>query len=146
MFGIDGSEFLVILLVLIVVVGPKDLPKMLKAMAKAIAYVRSTANEFHHQFDDAMKQADLSDLRKTLSDINDLNLTKELTEFLDPIHGTGEGIRNGCGKNAAHHKSKKDEDFFRYDQEKVNEDFKISIGHNVSERKTATFKNKKGTS
>ncbi|MET3560442.1 sec-independent protein translocase protein TatB [Bartonella japonica] len=143
MFGIDGLEFLVILLVLIVVVGPKDLPKFLKAMAKAIAYMRSTANEFRRQFDDAMKQAELDDLRKTFSDINNLNSTKKLTEFCDSIHGTGEEIRDGCGKNAAHHKSKKDEEFFRCDQDKVNEDLKISIDHNASEGRAATFKNKK---
>ncbi len=46
MFGIDGPEFLVILVILIIVVELKDLPKMLRTIAKAVAYVRSTANKF----------------------------------------------------------------------------------------------------
>lgn len=70
MFGIDGPEFLVILLVLIVVVGPKDLPKMLGTMARVMAYVRSKGNEFRHQFDDAMRQAQLDDLQKTIAEIS----------------------------------------------------------------------------
>ncbi|WP_051013504.1 Sec-independent protein translocase protein TatB [Bartonella florencae] len=107
MFGIDGSEFFVILLVFIVVVGPKDLPKMLKTMARAIAYVRSTANEFRHQFDDAIKQVELDDLKKTLSDINDINLNKELTETFNPLHESGRSFCDHSNIKTPHHKSEK---------------------------------------
>lgn len=83
MFGIDGPEFIVILIVLIVVVGPKDLPKMLKAIGKATARMRTTANEFRRQFDEAMHEAELDDLQKTLTDVKDLNPRKKLTEIFD---------------------------------------------------------------
>ncbi|WP_208435244.1 Sec-independent protein translocase protein TatB [Bartonella phoceensis] len=127
MFGIDGSELLVILLVLIIVVGPKDLPKMLKTMAKAVAYVHSTANEFHRQFDDAMKQAELDDLQKTLSDNNDFNLNKELTETYKSIHDEMEGIHDNFDIEISHHKSEKEKEILRCNQNQVNEDLTVSV-------------------
>lgn len=93
MFGIDGPEFIVILIVLIVVVGPKDLPKMLKAIGKATARMRSTANEFRRQFDEAMREAELDDLQKTLTDVKDLDPRKKLTEIFDPIRDVAKDVK-----------------------------------------------------
>ncbi|UNE53474.1 Sec-independent protein translocase protein TatB [Bartonella machadoae] len=154
MFGIDGPEFLVILLVLIVVVGPKDLPKMLKTIAKAIAYIRSAANEFRHQFDDAMRQIELDDLQKTLSDISDLNLSKELTETSDPMPDVPDvivgGIDGNFDINATHHKSKQDKAALECDQKTANEDLTTSVNfhssENISGTSKNTAKNKKGVS
>ncbi|WP_317993064.1 Sec-independent protein translocase protein TatB [Bartonella gliris] len=128
MFGIDGPEFLVILLVLIVVVGPKDLPKMLRTIAKALAYVRSTANEFRYQFDDAMRQVELDDLQKTSSDISDLNPRKELTEIFNPIHNAVGDIHDSFDINTIHHKSEKDKEVLVCGQNKTNEDSTVSVG------------------
>ena len=93
MFGIDGPEFIVILIVLIVVVGPKDLPKMLKAIGKATARMRTTANEFRRQFDEAMHEAELDDLQKTLTDVKDLDPRKKLTEIFDPIRDVAKDVK-----------------------------------------------------
>ncbi|GAA5103965.1 Sec-independent protein translocase protein TatB [Bartonella jaculi] len=136
MFGIEGPEFLVILLVLIIVVGPKDLPKMLRIMAKAIAYVRSTANEFRDQFDDAMRQAELDDairqaelddVQKTLSDMSDLNTRKELTEILNPIHNAVGDIHDSFDVNTTHHKSEKDKEVLGCGQNVTNEESTASV-------------------
>ena len=93
MFGIDGPEFIVILIVLIVVVGPKDLPKTLKAIGKATARMRTTANEFRRQFDEAMHEAELDDLQKTLTDVKDLDPRKKLTEIFDPIRDVAKDVK-----------------------------------------------------
>jgi len=70
MFDIGWSEVLVIATVAIVVVGPKDLPKMLRTFGKTMGTVRRTANDFKRQFDDALREAerevDLADTRKEL--------------------------------------------------------------------------------
>ncbi|MCZ2158216.1 Sec-independent protein translocase protein TatB [Bartonella sp. 220] len=145
MFGIDGPEFLVILLVLIVVVGPKDLPKMLRTMARAMAYVRSKGNEFRHQFDDAMKQAELDDLQKTIADIKDFNLNKELTETFNPLHDAVENIQN-FEVNARHYKLEKDKEILIRDQNKTNENTIISVDLQSSKSISKTFKNKKDLS
>ncbi|WP_375643088.1 MULTISPECIES: twin-arginine translocase subunit TatB [unclassified Bartonella] len=125
MFGIDGPEFIVILLVLIIVVGPKDLPKILKAVAKIRAYVYSTANELRHQFDDAIRQIELDALQKTCSNISDSS--KKLTETFDPIQNTLEDIHDNLDVKATHHKSKKDKEILECDQNVTNKDTTVSI-------------------
>lgn len=64
MFDIGWSELLVIGIVALVVIGPKDLPKVLRALGSMMAKVRSMANEFQGQFQDAMREAELADLKK----------------------------------------------------------------------------------
>lgn len=93
MFGIDGPEFFVILIVLIVVVGPKDLPKMLKAFGKATSRMRATANEFRRQFDDAMHEADLDDLQKTITDVTDIDPRKKLANIFDPLRDVAKDVK-----------------------------------------------------
>ncbi|EJF75171.1 twin-arginine translocase subunit TatB [Bartonella alsatica] len=146
MFGIDGPEFLVILLVLIVVVGPKDLPKMLKTMARAIAYVRSTANEFRYQFDDAMRQVEFDDLQKTLSDNSDLNLNKELTRIFNPIHDIVRGIGDNSDVKTLHHKTEKDKEILVCDQNGVNEDLTVSDNPHSSGSISLISKDREGAS
>ncbi|WP_273791130.1 MULTISPECIES: twin-arginine translocase subunit TatB [unclassified Bartonella] len=125
MFGIDGPEFIVILLVLIIVVGPKDLPKILKTVAKIRAYVYSTANELRHQFDDVIKQIERDDLQKVCSDISDSS--KKLAETFDPIQNTLEDIHDNLDVKATHHKSKKDKEILECDQNVTNKDTTVSI-------------------
>ncbi|WP_406604406.1 Sec-independent protein translocase protein TatB [Bartonella gliris] len=146
MFGIDGPEFLVILLVLIVVVGPKDLPKMLRTIAKALAYVRSTANEFRYQFDDAMRQVELDDLQKTSSDISDLNPRKELTEIFNPIHNAVGDIHDSFDINTIHHKSEKDKEVLVCGQNQTNEDSTVSVGTHRSGSISVNAKDGEGAS
>lgn len=64
MFDIGWSELLVIGIVALVVIGPKDLPKVLRALGSMMSKVRSMANEFQGQFQDAMREAELADLKK----------------------------------------------------------------------------------
>ena len=69
MFGIDGSEFLVILIVALVVVGPKDLPKMLRTLGQWAGKARAMADQFKRSFDDMARQSELDELR---SEVNKL--------------------------------------------------------------------------
>jgi sec-independent protein translocase protein TatB len=73
MFDIGWSEILVIAVVAIIVVGPKELPRMLRSFGKTMGMVRRTANDFKRQFDEALREAerevDLEDTRKQLQAI-----------------------------------------------------------------------------
>lgn len=95
MFDVGWPELLVIAIVLIVVVGPEDLPRMLRAFGKATTRMRSMASEFRTQFDEALKEADLDDVRKTISDAQKLNPTKSLRDAMNPLRQVGEDIRSG---------------------------------------------------
>jgi len=58
MFDIGWSEVLVIAVVAIVVVGPKELPRMLRSFGKTMGTVRRMSNDFKRQFDEALREAE----------------------------------------------------------------------------------------
>ena len=58
---------LVVACVAIIVVGPKDLPKVLRAFGKAMKSIRGLAGDFQKQFDEAMKEADLDEVKNIAS-------------------------------------------------------------------------------
>lgn len=88
MFDIGWSELLILAVVAILVVGPRDLPRMMRAAGKYAGKVRRTANEFKAQFDDAVRESELDDLRKELEEVRDANpihdIKKSLTD-IDPL-------------------------------------------------------------
>ena len=62
--GIGGFELVVIALVALLVVGPRDLPVLLRKIGRAMAKARAMANEFRASFDEMARQSELDDLRK----------------------------------------------------------------------------------
>ena len=62
--GIGGFEILVIGLVALLVVGPKDLPMLMRKVGQFVAKARGMANEFRASFDEMARQTELDDLRK----------------------------------------------------------------------------------
>lgn len=64
MFDIGMQEILVIAVVAIIVVGPKDLPGLLRSGAKYLGQLRNMARDFQGQMNEAIKEADLADLKK----------------------------------------------------------------------------------
>lgn len=95
MFDIGWSELLIIAIVMIVVVGPKDLPKMLRAFGKATARMRATANEFKQQFDEALKEAELEDVKNIIDETRKLDPRSKITQVFDPIRSAGDDLRAG---------------------------------------------------
>lgn len=69
MFDIAWSEFMLIGAVALVVIGPKDLPKAMRTVGQAVGKIRRMASEFQGQFNDAMREAELHDLKKQVEDV-----------------------------------------------------------------------------
>ena len=93
MFDIGWPELLVIGVVLIVVVGPKDLPAMLRAFGRTMKKVRGMAAEFRGQFDEALREAELDEVRKTVADVRGLNPKSAMREAMAPFREAGEDVR-----------------------------------------------------
>ncbi|OJU37629.1 MAG: twin arginine-targeting protein translocase TatB, partial [Rhizobiales bacterium 68-8] len=85
MFEVGWTEMLVIAIVMIVVVGPKDLPRMLRTFGKATSKMRSMAGEFRKQFDEALKEAELEDVKTLASDMRKLNPAADIRKALNPM-------------------------------------------------------------
>lgn len=92
MFEIGWSELLVIGVVLIVVVGPKDLPKMLRTFGRTTTHLKRMAGDFRRQFDDALREAELDEVKDSLKAINP---TQDIRKAMNPIRAVGEEIRSG---------------------------------------------------
>lgn len=95
MFELAWSEMLVIAIVLIVVVGPKDLPKMLRTFGKFAGKMSAMAGDFRKQFDEAMKEADLDDVRKSVDDLRSLNPRNQIRQALSPMEKAAADVRSG---------------------------------------------------
>ncbi|MGZ9104517.1 MAG: Sec-independent protein translocase protein TatB [Rhodoplanes sp.] len=71
MFDIGWSELVLIGVVALIVIGPKELPGVLRAIGQWSAKIRRMAAEFQGQFHEAMREAELADLKKQVDEIND---------------------------------------------------------------------------
>ena len=85
MFDVGYSELLVIAIVLIVVIGPKDLPKMLRAFGKAMTRFRQVSGDFRRQFDEALKESDLGEVKKAIDSARSLDPRAQLRNALNPL-------------------------------------------------------------
>jgi sec-independent protein translocase protein TatB len=87
MLDIGWSEMAVIALVALVVIGPKDLPKAMKAAAFWVRKARSLASEFHSGIDQLVREAELEEARDAIRSASQMNLDRTLESTIDP---TGE--------------------------------------------------------
>ncbi len=101
MLDVGWTEIVVIAIVLIIVVGPKDLPPMLRTFGKMMTKMRGMASEFRQQFDEALKEADLDDVRKTLADAQKLNPAHSIREAMNPLRQMGNEIKADLQKATA---------------------------------------------
>jgi sec-independent protein translocase protein TatB len=70
MFGISWNEYILIAIVALIVIGPKELPGVLRAIGQWTTKVRRMAAEFQGQFHEAMREAEMSDLKKEVDDLS----------------------------------------------------------------------------
>lgn len=71
MFDMSWGEVLVIGAVALIVIGPKDLPRALRTLGQMTSKMRRMAGEFQSQFNDAMREAELDDIKKQVQGLND---------------------------------------------------------------------------
>lgn len=98
MLDIGWPELMVVVIVLIVVVGPKDLPGMIRNFAKTTKKMRSMAGDFRSQFDDALKEADLDEVKDLVNTARDLNPATHFKSALDPLSKMGSDVKSDFNK------------------------------------------------
>ena len=93
MLDIGGWEFLVVAFVLIMVVGPKELPKMLRGFTRVMRQVRSMAAEFSRNMQNMADDAELGDLKGTLEDVKRGNLAG-VADAIDPAGNLKDSVED----------------------------------------------------
>ncbi len=71
------TEFMLVAIVALIVVGPKDLPMMMRKLGQFVAKGKAMAREFQSAFDDIARQAELDELRKEIEDLRRDNALSE---------------------------------------------------------------------
>jgi sec-independent protein translocase protein TatB len=84
MFDFAWSEILLIGLVALVVIGPKDLPRVLRAVGKWAGKARAVAREFQGSIDQMIRESELEDVRREMEKASSVNLTQEIEQTVDP--------------------------------------------------------------
>ncbi|MGH6945390.1 MAG: Sec-independent protein translocase protein TatB [Geminicoccaceae bacterium] len=84
MFDVGWSEMAVILLVALIVIGPKDLPRVARTMGRWAAKGRSMAREFQNALEDMAREAELDTVKKEIEKAGRGNLAKTIENTIDP--------------------------------------------------------------
>ena len=82
MFDFGWQEFLVVAFVLVLVVGPKDLPKVLRAFTKFTSQARRMSSEFSRSLQEMADDEDVKDVKKVLQDAKSGDF-EEISEMFD---------------------------------------------------------------
>ena len=113
MFDIGWSELLVIAVVAIVVVGPKDLPRLMRTFGHYAGKLRRAAADFQRQFEDAIRETEIEEVKKAIESVRDETPSFDLKAPIDkpimlpnpsatptpaPTNGKGRRGRDGFGR------------------------------------------------
>ena len=94
MFDIAWSELLVIIVVALVVVGPKDLPRLMRTAGQWAGRARAMADQFRRSFDDIARQSELDELRQEVTRLQQSAIPNQ-AEIETAMYPTGNPINLG---------------------------------------------------
>ena len=94
MFDISWTEFLVIGVVALIVIGPKELPAVMRTLGQWTRKVRGMASEFQNQFQEAIREAEMADLKKEVDDLaHDVKNFDPLKQVRADMENMGEDVK-----------------------------------------------------
>jgi sec-independent protein translocase protein TatB len=94
MFDIGWSELLLIGIVALIAIGPKELPGALRTLGQWMGKVRRMASEFQNQFHEAMREAELADLKK---EVDEMASKAQSYAHFDPIDDIRRDLEKAAG-------------------------------------------------
>jgi sec-independent protein translocase protein TatB len=94
MLGMGWQEIFLVAVVAVLVVGPKELPRVLRTVSYWIRKLRGMAREFQSGVDDVIRESELQDIRKELEDTTSLDVSKRLINSVDPAGDIGDAVRD----------------------------------------------------
>jgi sec-independent protein translocase protein TatB len=84
MFDFAWTEIALIGIVALIAIGPKDMPVAIKAVTNAIKKARRMASEFQTHVDEMVRDADLADVRNSISEIRNFDIKGTVERAVDP--------------------------------------------------------------
>ena len=93
MFDIAWSEMALIAAVALIVIGPKDLPRVLRQVGIWVRKLRMLAGEFQKNVDDMVREAELDDVKRDVERIGRVDLNREVVKAVDPTGDVERSLR-----------------------------------------------------
>ena len=92
MFSLGGLEISLLLIIIIIVIGPKEIPNLLKHIGSFTKTIKKMSREFKSSLNEIANESDLKNVKESLTEVNEikdnLDPTKELKEQIDSIKKT----------------------------------------------------------
>lgn len=93
MFDIGWDEMALVAVVALIVIGPKDLPQVLRRCGQWVRKAREMAGEFQRGMDDMVRESEIGDLKKQVEKVADTNaLRREIENTIDPTGAIAKGL------------------------------------------------------
>ena len=92
-FDLGMSELLLIGVVALVVIGPKDLPKALRIAGFWVRKARTLSREFQTSVEQMIREAELDEMRQELKKATEIDLDKEFRQTIDPTGSLAESLK-----------------------------------------------------
>ena len=99
MFDIAWSELALIAAVALIVIGPKDLPRVMRNVGQWTRRARTMAAEFQRNLDDMMREAELDEIRKEVEKVSPAEFKANLEKMVD-VKGIEEAVKIDPAKPA----------------------------------------------
>jgi sec-independent protein translocase protein TatB len=110
MFDISWTEFLLIGIVALIVIGPKELPAVMRGLGQWTRKIRSLAADFQNQFHEAMREAEMADLKKQVDDVaQDIKQYDPLKDVRADVEAIGKDLDTASDKSSQKELSKETE-------------------------------------
>jgi sec-independent protein translocase protein TatB len=93
MLDIGWSEMLLIIVVMIIVIGPKDLPRALHTLGQWVGQVRRVARQFQDSIEQMAQESGIDDVRKEIEDVSNIDIEREMEKAVDPQGELGEAFK-----------------------------------------------------
>jgi sec-independent protein translocase protein TatB len=77
-FGLGSSELLLVAIVALIVIGPKDLPRLLRTMGQYMRKIQGMAREFQNHLNEAAKETGIDDVKKDIKGMTNFTVTADL--------------------------------------------------------------------
>ena len=101
MFDISWTEFLLIGIVALIVIGPKELPAVMRGLGQWTRKIRSLAADFQNQFHEAMREAEMADLKKQVDDVaQDIKQYDPLKDVRADVEAIGKDLDEAPDKSS----------------------------------------------
>lgn len=84
MLDVGWSEMAIVAVIALFVIGPKELPRVLRTIGRYAGKIKAVAREFQDSIDDAVREAELDDVKQQIESVGKMDLKKSISDTIDP--------------------------------------------------------------